>query len=525
MILFFILKLKGKNNKKMRTRTWLLCLSVLILFGACTREESTTDAPPPNILFLIADDWSFPHAGVYGDPVVRTPTFDALARQGVYFTNAYCAAPSCSPSRAAILTGRYPHQLESGGNLWSVLPVKFPNWVKRLEEAGYHTGKSLKGWGPGDFQAGGYEVNPAGKDYPDFATFLEEKQAEQPFCFWYGSTDPHRDYETNAGVRSGMKIEEVEVPGFLPDLDCVRNDILDYYYEVERFDRECGQLIARLEREGLLDNTLIIMTSDNGMPFPRAKANLYDYGTRMPLAIYWKGQITGGKQLDAFVNFIDFGPTILEAAGQAVPDAFSGTSLFPLIRGEAAAKNARQEVFLERERHANVRKGNLSYPVRGLRTDEYLYLRNFEPDRWPAGDPTTHKSVGQYGDVDNSITKYLIMDMEGQEQAPDYFRLTFGKRPAEELYHLPEDPYQLRNLAQDPGHQAALEDMRSRLEVWMRQTSDRRLEDPNAIYWDTVLYTPSYQFGDFDLEERLQDYEMLRSRGANRFSRTKCQIQ
>lgn len=502
----------------------------LILFGTAlllltsTPPASIPPAPAdvPNILFLIADDWSYPHAGVYGDPVVRTPTFDRLAREGALFDNAYCAAPSCSPSRAAILTSRYPHQLEMAGNLWSIMPDKFPNWVSLLKKAGYHTGKSQKGWAPGDFKRGGYTHNPAGEDYPGIEAFWKAKKADQPFCFWFGSSDPHRVYETNTGVKTGMKAEDLIVPGFLPDLACVRNDLMDYFFEVERFDRECGNIIRWLEEKDALDNTLIVMTSDNGMPFPRAKANLYDFGTRMPLVMYWKGKIQAGTTLSDFVNFVDFGATFLEAAGLPIPQDFSGESLLPLFADSTGGDNSRNRVFLERERHANVRKGNLSYPCRAIRTRDYLYIRNFEPDRWPAGDPETHQSVGQYGDVDNSISKFLIMDMEGTSSDPDFFKLTFGKRPAEELYILAEDPYNMHNAAVEDKFAPVLKQLRTELEQWMQETGDRRYAEPQTIYWDTVEYTPTYQFSNYNLQKEITGYEMLQPVGYGRFEELSC---
>ena len=495
---------------------FFLTVGIGLLFSSAARvaktTTGTTQASRPNIVFLIADDWSYPHAGIYGDETVRTPTFDALASNGALFENAYCAAPSCSPSRASILLGRYPHQIESAGNLWSVIPSKFPNWVSVLKEAGYHTGKSRKGWGPGDFEAGGYSKNPAGKEYVDFNTFLKEKKSGQPFSYWFGSQDPHRDYEANTGVKTGMDLSKVHVPGFLPDLPCVRNDIMDYYYEVERFDRESGNIIATLKKEGLLENTIIVMTSDNGMPFPRAKATVYDYGTRMPLAMYWKGHIEGGLRISDFMNFVDFGPTFLEAAGLEIPKTFSGKSLLELFSTDAT-KSDRSRVFLERERHANVRKGDLGYPVRAIRNKEYLYIKNVEPDRWPAGDPNTHVSVGQYGDVDNSITKFLVMKMEGRSLDNDYFQLSFGKRPSEELYVLADSPYNLKNEAANPKYEAVLSKLRSELQAWMQRTNDLRATEPRTSYWDTVLYTPDYQHSDFDLNEELAEYRMTSNEG------------
>ncbi len=461
----------------------------------------------PNILFLIADDWSYPHAGIYGDPVINTPTFDQIATEGALFHNAYCASPSCSPSRASILTGRYPHQNESAGNLWSVFPKKFPNWVTVLSENGYHTGKTRKGWGPGDFEAGGYEYNPAGKDYEDFDAFFAEKPLEKPFVFWFGSTDPHRDYEMNSGIQSGLSIDDVVVPGFLPNTLCTKNDMLDYYFEVERFDRECGEIIEKLRAAGELDNTIVVMTSDNGMPFPRAKANLYDYGTRMPLAIRYPERIQKGEVIRDFMNFVDFAPTFLEAAGLQKPENVTGKSLWPLI--EKNADPRRQRVFLERERHANVREGDLSYPMRAVRTKNYLYIRNFFPDRWPAGDPTVHQSVGQFGDVDNSISKSQIMIAENRENTPNLFQLTFGKRPAEELYNVVNDPFQLKNLATSDSYAEIKQDLAHQLDLWMKGTNDPRSTNPQTIYWDTVRYTPDYQHENFDLQASIDSYYVL----------------
>ncbi len=491
-------------------------------FSQDSKNDSDQDMRP-NIVFLIADDWSFPHAGVYGDNIVRTPTFDFLAENGALFTNAYCAAPSCSASRASILTSRYPHQLESAGNLWSVFPKKFKNWVAILQNAGYHTGKSRKGWGPGDYEMGGYKDNPAGKEYLDFDTFLKDRKEGQPFVYWFGSHDPHRVYETNSGVKTGMDADRIVVPGFLPDNACVRNDIMDYYYEVERFDRESSNIIRRLKESKLFDNTIIVMTSDNGMPFPRAKANLYDYGTRMPLAIYWKNGIARPIRVDAFVNLIDLGSTFLDAAELTVPAEFEGKSLLGVMRNQEAADSSREQVFLERERHANVRKGDLSYPVRAVRNKQFLYIQNFEPSRWPAGDPVVHQSVGQYGDIDNSITKFLIMDMEGKADGIDYFKLAFEKRPVEELYDVVKDPYNINNLANDPEYAQTKESLKRKLHTWMNATGDLRAKDPKTTYWDEVLYTPDYQMKNYDLQKEIESYNYLKPKGA-RFIESDCKL-
>ncbi len=446
----------------------------------------------PNILIFVADDWSAPHAGAYGDTVVATPNFDAIAERGVLFTNAFSASPSCTASRSAMLTGMYPHRLEAGGNLWGVLPDRFPNVVRILRRAGYATGSSGKGWGPGraedgrkirgrNQESGDYAENPAGTYYSSFEAFYRTKAAAQPFYFWVGSYDPHRPYEPDSGAGSGIDPAEVTVPGWLPDNRAVRSDIADYYFEVQRFDDQVGRIVRFLNEVGELDNTLIVVTSDNGMPFPRAKANLYDAGTRVPLAATWPGRIDPGRLPETFVNLIDLAPTLLDAAGLPVPSQMDGKSLLPL--SEESEAEGSDRVMLQRERHAFTREDNLSYPMRGIRTADFLYIHNFRPDRWPAGNPTLVFAVGPYGDVDESPSKSAIL---GPALEP-FFTLAFAKRPAEELYDLRADPEQLRNVAGLPEFEAPLLELRTELLEWMRRIDDARVDGTDER-WDHYPY-------------------------------------
>jgi arylsulfatase A-like enzyme len=459
------------------SRRWLIPLFLFVV-----ALVSSAAAERKNILFCIADDWSWPHAGALGDKVVRTPNIDRLAREAMVFTNAFCAAPSCTPSRAAILSGKYPHELEQGGNLWSFLPAKFKVVPDLLEEAGYAVGHTRKGWGPGNFRAGGRERNPAGPNFRGLPEFLAKAEGK-PFWFWFGSQDPHRPYVKGAGEKAGLDPKKVEVPKAWPDPAQVRSDICDYYFEVERFDREIGELIAELERRGLLKETVVIITADNGMPFPRAKANLYDLGARVPLIVWG----AGGKQgtSDAFVNLADLGPTFLELAGVKAESAMSGRSIVGLLEGKSQPQ--RDVVFLERERHANVRKGDLSYPSRAVRTKDFLYIRNLRPERWPAGDPEMHKAVGPYGDCDNSPTKSFIIENRGKKEGAKYFELAFGKRPAEELYDLKSDPEQLKNVADTKDFAEAKEKLRRALGEWMKRTNDPRVDEKKDA-WSTYEY-------------------------------------
>ncbi len=463
--------------------------AVLAIVALAASHASTQNRPDvvtrPNIVLAIADDWSFPHAGVYGDPTVSTPHFDRISREGARFTHAFTAAPSCTPSRAALLTGQAVHRLEQGGNLHGFLPKEYAAYPDLLEQAGYSVGSAGKGWGPGRFEPGGRVRNPAGPPFKNFDDFMQRRAQGSPFVFWFGSTDPHRPYEPGTGAQSGLKTDGVRVPRFLPDTPEVRSDLLDYYFEVQRFDRDLGHIIETLERAGELDNTIIIVTSDNGMPFPRAKANVYDGGARVPLAIRGPGVVRAGAVVDSFVSLADVAPTVLESAGLKPLDAMTGRSLLPLLRGES--QPGRDRVFIERERHANVRRGDLSYPVRAIRTNDYLYIRNFRADRWPAGDPERYVAVGPYGDIDGSPSKSLLLDRQTEPAIAPYFQLAMAKRPGEELYDLRGDPHQVENVAGRPAHRAPQQRLREELDRWMRETGDPRATADDDR-WDRFPY-------------------------------------
>jgi len=285
----------------------------------------------PNILVCMADDWGWPNSPLYGDQAAVTPNFDRLARDGVLFHRAYCSAPSCTPSRASFLAGQDFFRLKETSCLWGEFPKDLPIYTDLLAEHGYALGLVSKGWGPGSFAAGGRKHNPAGPVVEDFADFVRSLPKDQPFCFWLGSHDPHRPYRNDSGVEAGFDPDRVIVPKFLPDEPVVRRDICDYLFEVARFDAEVGKAIKVLEETGRFDNTLIVMTGDNGMPFPRCKMNVYDWGVRVPLVITWKARIPAGRISDDFVSFIDIAPTILEAAGVPVPREMTGRSLLPML--------------------------------------------------------------------------------------------------------------------------------------------------------------------------------------------------
>ncbi len=451
----------------------------------------------PNILIAIADDWSYGHAGVYGCTWVLTPAFDRVAREGVLFKNAFTNNPKCSPCRASLLTGRNTWQLDEACNHFGVFPARWPVYPDLLEKAGYHVGFTGKGWGPGDFRSGGFVRNPAGPEYSrqkaaaphrdissvdyarNFAEFLAGRKAGQPFCFWFGGTEPHREYEEGVGRRSGKDPKAVKLPAYYPDSDLIRNDMLDYAVEVEWFDTHLGRIIAHLEEAGELDDTLIVVTSDHGMPFPRVKGQIYEHGVHLPFAVRWGSRAGRGRVVDDFINVRDLAPTFLEAAGVAIPESMTGRSFLEVLLSGKSGRvdTSRDRVLLGKERHDLGRPFDQGYPVRAIRTLDYLYVLNYEPDRWPVGNPETG-----YRNCDDGPSKTLILS-----RFDAFYRLCFGKRPREELYRVGDDADCVKNLAEEPGLRPIKQKLREEMEATLRKEGDPRALGRGAVF-DTYEY-------------------------------------
>lgn len=458
------------------TKLLILLIGFGVMVEGCRSEKKKT-YNRPNILLLMSDNQSWNHLGCYGDPVVKTPNINKLAQQGIRFTNAYCSAPSCTPARASMLTGQDMWRLEEGANLWGTLPSRFKVYPDLLEKAGYLVGIEGKGWGPGDFKAGGWKRNPGGKRYNSFEEFYNNREKGQPFCYWFSSRNPHRPYKSNEGRNTGINLDSIIVPAYLPDNDAVRGDIADYYAEIQNFDEEVASYIELLEEMGQLDNTLIVVCSDNGWQMPRGLANLYDFGTRIPLIISMPERFKGGRVVDDFVSLNDLAPTFLELAGIPVPKEMNAKSLVNiLISGESGIIEAERNFMVTaKERHAFVRKNGDGYPCRALRTKDFLYIRNYKPARWPAGDPPL------FGDVDAHMlqypcpTKMYFLKNREKEDVKELFRLAFGKRPAEELFDLRIDPYQMKNVAESEEYQEARKTLARELNNYLRKTKDPRI--------------------------------------------------
>ena len=463
------------------------CVAALAVL-ACLCLSSTAAADTrPNIVLAIADDWGWPHAGAYGDNGVKTPTFDRLAQEGVLVEHAYISSPSCTPSRGAIITGQQFWRLGAAANLWSVWPSKFAEYPKSLAGDGYFVGSYRKGWGPGTVPDSA--VSPAGNVYKSVKAFFDARPDDMPFCFWFGASDPHRPYREGTGVQAGVELEQVHLFEHYPDSEVIRSDVADYYFEVQRFDRDVGELVDLLEAMGELDNTLIVMTGDHGMPFPRGKGNLYDSGSRVPLAIRWKDRVPGGRTVTDFISTTDLAPTFLEAAGLSAPQEMTGRSLLALLVSGKAGRieSDRDHVLFGRERHVVAQEApNLGgYPARAIRTDYFLYIRNYEPDRWPAGTPDYERSAAPnawLADCDNGPTKWFLWQNRDDPAYRRYYDLAFGKRPAEELYDLQRDPGQVTNVAHVPEYVRTRKQLAVRLTRGLIRDADPRIDGRGDLF-------------------------------------------
>jgi len=453
-----------------------ITVALVMQLGCSTEKDKILRKP--NFLLLMSDNQSWNHLGCYGDSVVQSPVIDRLALKGVRFTNAYCAAPSCTPARASMLTGQDIWRLEEGANLWGILPSKFAVYTDLLEEAGYLVGMEGKGWGPGNYKDGGWGRNPGGDTYKSFADFYQERQPGQPFCYWYSSRDPHRPYKTFELKKEPEKLASVQVPPYLPDNKHVRADILDYYAEIERFDGDVAKFISQLDTYGQLDSSLIVICSDNGWQMPRGLANLYDFGTRIPMIILMPSYIKGNRVVDDFVSLSDLAPTFLELAGLPIPTEMTSQSLTNILFSDknGLIEPERDFIVSARERHAYVREGGKGYGGRSIRTKDYLLIRNYESENWPAGDPPL------FGDVDAhmlhypSPTKLYLLQHREKTNIQKLFSIAFDKRPEVELYDLQNDPFQMNNVAGQVKYKEIQAGLADRLENYLVKT-----EDPRAI--------------------------------------------
>lgn len=466
----------------------------------------------PNILLCVADDAG--HMGAYGYSWVNTPAFDSIAAHGVLFDNAFTCNAKSGPSRACMITGRNSWQLEEAGNHWCRYPQKFTSLSEVLEAAGYETGFTGKGWGPGIAEnPDGSERRLTGKKYnkrklvppttgisnvdyaANFADFLARRDKSRPFCFWYGAREPHRAYEFGSSVKNGKNTADIDtVPAYWPDNATVRTDMLDYALEIEHFDAHLGRIIAMLDSVGELDNTLVIVTSDHGMPFPRVKGQNYYQSNHIPLAVMWGDCIRRpGRRASEAVSVIDFVPTILEATGvdglALGMQPVTGRSFADILRDSTDTGIDRSCVLMGKERHDVGRPDDQGYPIRAILKGRYLYIHNYEPQRWPACNPETG-----YMNVDGSPTKTEIIRARRSPDTEYLWELSMGFRPEIELYDIESDVFCMHNLASDPAMKDTVAALERELTGRLVAEGDPRMQGRGDVFDRYPNMCPQHQY-------------------------------
>lgn len=436
--------------------------------------------PPLNILYLHSHD-----TGRYIQPygfALETPRLQELAQQGVLFRKNFCAGPTCSPSRAALLSGQSPHSCGMYGLAHRGFRMADYNrhLARFLQSHGYETvlaGFEHEGVRKHDPQA--YIVDPGCKGDRDIPgavrDFLKQRDESRPFFLSAGFEHTHRLGESFHGapddIHSGPTTSDeryLQPPAVLPDTPETRRDFALYADSVRGLDRLMGEVLDAIDDAGLAEATLVICTTDHGIAFPRMKCNLTDHGIGVMLLMRGPGGFDGGKVIDAMTSHIDLFPTLCDLAGLDRPDWLEGESLLPLVSGQADAIH--DEVFSEVSFHAAYE------PKRCVRTDRYKYIR-----RWD------RRSKPVMPNIDDSITKSYLAARAGWETVAP---------PQEQLYDLLLDPQETCNLAARPDCQHALDDMRSRLKGWMERTADPLLEGtvqppPEAVVNDPDGASPA----------------------------------
>lgn len=432
----------------------MLLLSVLLSSLLAISPAPT----PPNIVLIIGDDISWTDFGCYGHPSIQTPHIDQLAQQGMRFDRFFLTASSCSPSRCSIISGRYPHNT-GAAELHTPLPAAMIAFPSRLQEAGYYTVQAGKThMGPHAMASfnkayGTQNGGPGGEAH--WVEALQDRPRDKPFFAWFASLDAHRAWQVDS-LGHKHSPNSVLVPPYLADTPETRQDLAAYYDEIGRLDRYVGLVKAELAKQGALDNTLILVMADNGMPFPRAKTRVYDSGMQSPLIVHWpQGIKEGGSVCASLVSAVDIAPTLLAVAGVAIPESFQGRSFAERFANPSGV--FRRYVYAEHNWH------DYEALERSVRSHDYLYVLNERP----------HLSNGGPADSKNSPSQHALNQLRdaGQLSAAqaDIFQTP---RPREELFAVQNDSLQLLNLASHPDYQAVLQQYRAELQSWRALTAD-----------------------------------------------------
>jgi arylsulfatase A-like enzyme len=490
---------------RMRNLVWVSTLfgSIISCSFAQEQEIPTSGASAtlglPNMVLIIADDMAWDDSAPYGHDSIMTPNLTRLANGGMRFDNAILTISSCSPSRASIITGRYPHQTDAEELHWPVPPEQI-TFVEKLRDRGYWTAASGK-WHLGDglrdrfdeirevdtsgFQLPSGEAGKAGKfvetlegeaqsGCAEWLSLLKDRPKDKPFFLWLAALDPHRPYHSNI-LKEGSRPEEIKVAPYHPDTPAVRADYQLYYDEITRLDKYVGQVMDEIEAQGVADHTLILFISDNGRPFPRDKTTLYDSGIKTPWIVRWPSVVKASSECNRLVSSVDIAKTFMKLGGvTSVGSTFEGVDFSSLLT--APKKPIRDFAFAEKNWH------DFEDHVRAVRNERYKYIRNYYNDL-----PQTPSADGL-----RSPTYMELLRLRDREDLNENQMGCFTTpRPEEELYDTKLDPYELKNLAGDERYVKLLQVMRDALEDWEVRTKDSVPELRTADEFDRISGLPT----------------------------------
>ena len=482
--------------------TLTLALTIAaILNPAVAQDQEPKKKDRPSFVVILADDLAWNDIGAFGNTKVHTPSLDKLATQGMCFDQAFLTSSSCSPSRASILTGRYPHQTDAEQLHWPI-PESQKIFPERLKLAGYFVAAAGK-WHLGDAMRERFsvvrEVDTSGFQLPpdsgpgsngkfvesstgdersgcaEWVSVLRERDPRKPFFLWLAAVDPHRPYEDKISSQP-HRPDDVILPPYHPDTELVRRDYARYYDEISRLDRFVGLVLDELEAQNAVEDTVVIFLSDNGRPFPRDKTSLYDSGIRTPLIIRWPAKIKAASRCLQLVSTIDLATTILALAGFPAGSSYMGKDITPLLEGKDA--QVRDVIFAEKNWH------DYEDRSRAVRDRRFKYIMNHYADL-PATPPA---------DAARSDTFREMQRLRAEGRLPAEQSTCFiSPRPREELYDLNIDPHELTNLADLPSHRDTLLRMRAEYRQWRITTGEKnpRLRTPDEFDRDTGKPTPA----------------------------------
>jgi arylsulfatase A-like enzyme len=435
-----------------------LGIALLLLTGINISAWLTApETSAPNIIFIIGDDISHDDIGCYGNPLVKTPNIDRLAKDGLLFNNVFVTSSSCSPSRTSILTGRYPHNT-GAAELHTELPAHLTYFPEQLRKAGYYTALMGK-WHEGKNTKRAYDTLLAGEKLnglggeDQWLNILQARPKEKPFFFWLSPFDAHREWSADNFKITHNPDKEVRVPNTLIDTKPTRQDLASYYNEIGRLDYYIGELWKELERQGIAENTIIIFTADNARPFPGNKTLLYDRGIKTPFIIKWKGKIKGGQKTNALVSTIDIAPTLLALAGVKPANSIQGQSFTSLLKTPKA--DFRKYIFAEHNWH------DYEAYERAVRTKDFLYLINQRPN------------LDNGGPIDANQSPSALALKENKDRLSSLQKEVFVKpRPTAEFYDMRSDVAQTNNQINNPEYKSTINQLKSTLESWQTETGD-----------------------------------------------------